>query len=91
MVHHRQRLPLLFETRNDLLGVHSELDDFQGHASPHWTLLFRNPDGAKTALANLLEQLVMAHEIPGAFPGPGCRRVQFGGFQEISGHFICLQ
>ena len=40
---------------------------FKRHATPHRLLLFRHPDGAETALADLLEQLVMADPIAGFF------------------------
>ena len=58
MIHHRQRLPLLFEARDDLARVHAELDDFQRHAPPHRLLLLGHPHRAEAALADLLEQFV---------------------------------
>ena len=60
MIHHRQRLPLLLEARDDLLRVHAELDDLQRHAPPHRLLLLGHPDDAEAAFADLLEQLVIA-------------------------------
>ena len=55
MIHHRERLPLLFEPSHHLLRVHPGLDDFQRHPSPDGLLLLRHPDGPKSPLANLLE------------------------------------
>ena len=60
MIHHRQRLPLLLETRDDFARVHPQLDDLQRHRAPHRLLLLRHPDHAEAALADLLAQLVGA-------------------------------
>jgi hypothetical protein len=35
MVHHRQRLPLRLEARDDLAGVHARLDYLDGHTAAH--------------------------------------------------------
>ena len=58
VVHHRQRLPLRFEARDDLARVHAELDDLQRHAPRHRLHLLRHPHRAEAALADLLEELV---------------------------------
>jgi hypothetical protein len=58
MVHHGERLPLLAETGDDLLGVHPEFDDLQGNPPLHGVRLFRHPDDTETALADLLQKLV---------------------------------
>ena len=58
MIHHRERLTLLLEARDDFLRVHPHLDDLQRHRAPHRLLLLRHPDHAKAAFADLLEQLV---------------------------------
>ena len=58
MIHHRERLPLLFKPAHHLSGVHPGLDNFQRDSSADRLLLLRHPDCAKSALANLLEQLI---------------------------------
>ena len=58
MVHHRQRLALGFEARDDLLRVHAQLDDLERDAPLHRLRLLRHPDRAQAALADLLQQLV---------------------------------
>ena len=72
MVHQGQRLAFRFETRNDTFGVHSQLDDFEGHASADRFLLFGHVDDAATALADALEQFVV--------PDAGARAFHQGGF-----------
>src|SRR4051794_4332921 len=57
MVHHRQRLAFGLEARDDVFGVHPELDDFKGYAPPHRFLLFGHPYDAATAFAELLQEL----------------------------------
>ena len=63
MIHHRQRLPLGLEARDDLLRVHAELDDLERHAAPHRLLLLGHVDDAAAAFADLLEQLVAANPV----------------------------
>ena len=58
VVHHRQRLPLALEARDDLARVHAQLDDLQRHLPHHRLHLLRHPHRAKAALANLLQELV---------------------------------
>ena len=65
MIHHRQRLPLLLEARDDLLRIHPHLDDLQRHAPPHRLLLLRHPHRAEAALADLLAQLVRPDPLAG--------------------------
>src|SRR5688500_14373326 len=58
VIHQRERVPLLLETRDHFLAVHARLDDFQRHAPPDRLHLLRHPDRPKAALANLLKQFV---------------------------------
>ena len=61
MIHHRQRLSLRLEARDDLARVHAELDDLQRDTPPHRLLLFRHPHDAESALTDLLTQFVRAN------------------------------
>jgi len=67
MLHERQRLPLGFESGEDLLGVHAQLDDFKRHATANRLLLLRHVNDAAAALADLLEQFVTANAVAGFF------------------------
>ena len=67
MIHHGQRLPLGFEARNDLLGVHAQLDDLQRHAAADRLLLLGHIDRAEAAVPDHLEQRVTADRRAGAF------------------------
>ncbi len=67
MVHHRQRLPLRLEPGDHLLGVHSRLDDLQGHLAPDRLLLLGHEDDAEAAFADLLQELVAADDRAGLF------------------------
>jgi hypothetical protein len=60
MVHHRQSLPLLLEARDDLHGVHAQLDDLQRDLALDGPLLLGHEDGAEPALADGLQNLVGA-------------------------------
>ena len=66
MVHHRQRLPLRFETGNDLLRVHAQLDHFERNPAPHRLLLLGHIDDTTAAFADLLEQFVAADLVAGS-------------------------
>jgi hypothetical protein len=72
MVHHRKRLPLGLEARDDLLRVHAELDDFQRHTPAHRHLLFGHPHDAEAALSDLLKQFISPDAIA-RFLGLQCR------------------
>jgi hypothetical protein len=52
MVHHRQRLPLGFESRHHLPRVHPQLDDLQRHAAAHGSLLLGHIDDAEPSFAD---------------------------------------
>ena len=67
MIHHRQRLPLRLETRDDLLGVHAQLDDLERDATPHRLGLLGDIDHAAAALAHLLQQLVAPDRLAHGF------------------------
>src|SRR5881394_2935150 len=44
MIHHSKRLPLIFETGDDLFCIHGQLDDLQRHAPAHcFFLMIRRP------------------------------------------------
>ena len=77
VVHHRQRLPLGLEARDDLLRVHAELDDLERDAAPHRLALLGHEHGAESAFADLLQQLVGADRCAEALQaglGRGMRR-----------------
>src|SRR5439155_12147588 len=63
MVHERQRLPLRVESRDDLLGVHAQLDDLERDATPHRLFLFRDIHDTASAFADLLEEFVRAYPV----------------------------
>jgi hypothetical protein len=65
MIHHGQRLPLGLEARDDLLGVHAQLDDLERHAPAHRLGLLGHIDHAATAFADFLQQLVANGKLPG--------------------------
>ena len=58
MVHHCKGLPFRFEAGNDLLRIHSQLDDLQRDVASHWQLLIGQEDGAKPALPDHFDELV---------------------------------
>ena len=76
MIHHGERLPLGFEPRDDLPGVHAQLDDLQRHTTADRLFLLGHIDHAEAAFADHLEQRVTANHRAGAF---GNRR-RHGGF-----------
>ena len=76
MIHHRERLPLLFEAGDHLLGIHAHFDDLQSHAPTHGLFLLGHPHGAKSALTDLLEKFVVADPLAGLF----------GRWREARGH-----
>jgi hypothetical protein len=71
MVHQRQRLPLGLEAGDDLPAVHAGLDDLQGDLAADGLFLLGHVDDAHAALADLLEQLVRADAVAGAFREAG--------------------
>ncbi len=64
MVHHRQSLPLGLEAGNNLPGVHTWLDDFQGNGALNRLSLRGHEHNAHAALADLLQQLVRPNNRP---------------------------
>ena len=64
MIHEGQRLAFGFEPGDDLPGVHSQLDDLEGNRTPNRLLLFGHIDRPEAALADELENLVMADDRP---------------------------
>ena len=67
MVHHRQRLALGLEARDDLAAVHAGFDDLQRHPPLHRRELFRDVDLAEAALADELQNFVPADDRAGVF------------------------
>ena len=67
MVHHGQCLPLGLEPRDDLLGVHAQLDDLQRDATAHRLGLFRDIDHAAAAFAHFFQKLVAANGFADGF------------------------
>ena len=59
MVHDRQRLALRLEARDNLPGVHAQLDDLQGDSPADRLFLLGHIDNATTAFTKLLAQFVM--------------------------------
>ena len=94
MVHQRQRLALGFEAGDDLFGVHAHLDDLERDAAAHRLLLLGHINHAAAALADLLEQFVIANPVSGLFLLGQCqhnRRIAHGRgrrFQEPGGFFV---
>ncbi len=58
MIHHGQRLAFRLEAGDDLFGVHAQLDDLERHAAADGLLLLGHVNGAATAFADFLQQLV---------------------------------
>ena len=67
MVHHRQRLALGLEPRDDALGVHAQLDDLQRHPTAHRLFLFGHINDAATAFTDLLQDFIMPDLRPRLF------------------------
>ena len=68
-VYKRQRLPLGLEPGDDILGVHAQLDDLECHAAADGMFLIRHVNRAAAALADFLQQLVMAKRLADGFVG----------------------
>jgi hypothetical protein len=58
MVHHRERLTLSLEPGDDLLGIHSGLDELQRDLTTDRLRLLRQPNLTHAAFANAFEQTV---------------------------------
>ena len=78
MIHHGQCLPLGLEPRDDLLGVHAQLDHLEGHFAADRLFLFGDIDHAAAALPDLLQQLVASQRLPNGLIG-GVGEVEFDG------------
>ena len=65
VVHHRQCLPLGLEAGDHLPGVHAQLDDLQRHPPADGLLLLGQIDDGEAALADLLQDLVVADALAG--------------------------
>jgi len=65
MVHNRQGLALGLEAGDHLLRVHTELDDLQRHPPADGLLLLGEVDNGEAALADLLQDLVVAEALIG--------------------------
>jgi hypothetical protein len=66
VVHHRERLALLLEARDDGARVHARLDDLDRDALHHGLAALGEPHLSEAALADHLEELVR----PDHFSGP---------------------
>jgi hypothetical protein len=67
VVHHRQRLPLRFEPRDDRTRVQAQLDDLDRHLARHGLRLLGAEDGTHAAFADLLEEAIGADAAARAF------------------------
>jgi hypothetical protein len=67
MIHHRQRLPLGFEARNDLPRIHPRFDDLERDRAPHRLRLLGHKHDTHAAFADLLMQLVRTNDAPRTF------------------------
>ncbi len=63
VVHHRQRLPLGLEARDDFFRVHPELDDLESDPPVERLALLGHVDDAHPTLAQDLEELVGTDEL----------------------------
>ena len=63
MVHERERVPLSLEPRDDLLGVHPQLDDLEGDPTADGLRLLGHIHDPAPALADLFQQLVPANAV----------------------------
>ncbi len=60
MFHIRQGLPFCLKLRNNLLGVHAQLDNLKCHFPAHGLRLLGNVNDAHAPFANQLANLVTA-------------------------------
>ena len=100
MVHEGQGLALGLEPGDDLLGVHAQLDDLEGHPAADRLGLLGHIDHPAAALADLFQQLVVADAVAGFLGdgqgfgghsdgGAGRRRDRFR--HEVLGLFVGLE
>ena len=66
MIHHRQRLTLGLEARDDRVGFQAQLNDLQRHPAFDRLRLLSHVNDTAAALADFLEQLVATNAV--AFP-----------------------
>ena len=81
MIHQRQGLPLGIEAGNDTLGIHAQLDDFQGHPAADGVFLLGHVNDAAATFADLLQQFVR----------PDVRAQAFQGRRHLSGRLRGLR
>src|SRR5437762_2604961 len=62
MVHHRQSLSFRFKAGDDLLRIHTWLDDLQCDTTADWLGLLRDVDNSHSPFADLFQQLVRADQ-----------------------------
>ena len=62
MIHQRERLPLEFETSNNLTAIHAGFYDLQSYFSSYWLELLSHINNPHAAFANLFQQLVSVDE-----------------------------
>ena len=75
MVHHRQRLALGFEARDDRPRVHAQFNHLQRHQAAHRFFLFRHVNGAATAFADFLQDFIMPDLRPRLFLFESARQI----------------
>src|SRR5262249_5500560 len=63
MLHHRQRLSLGIEASDNLLGVHTQLDDLERNSPPNRFLLVSHIYHAAAAFADLFEEFEAANSV----------------------------
>lgn len=61
MIHERERLPLGFEPRDDVLAVHPRLDDLNRDLPPYGVVLLGKINRPHAAFADLLDKAVIAN------------------------------
>ena len=81
MVHHRERLPLIGEARQDMAAVHADLDHFEGHHAADGRGLFGAVNGAHAAFAQHALDLIIAKVV-----GVGGTRLPGGSLEGDGRH-----
>jgi len=85
MVHHRQRLALGFEARDDLPRVHAKLDDLERDAAANGFLLLRHVNDAASSLTDFLKEFVASDALAGLLELRLIRRRAENGLADSDG------
>ena len=95
MVHQRQRLPLGLEPGDDPLGVHSQLDDFEGDPPVEGLLLLGHIHHPAPAFTDCLKEPVVPNLLAGLIPqqqfGRSRNRPQPRRLHELPGRLMGAQ